>query len=151
MDRTAQPGETYSYTVQRIRRATLAGHALEMRSVPSSSITVFIRDTFPPAAPTGLAAIPAGTGPANRSIDLSWEPDSDPGITGYIVYRQAVSTSGALTEKPTRLNPTPIVGPAFSDHTAIPGQRYAYYVTAIDTFGNQSAPSSKTEEILTEP
>jgi hypothetical protein len=156
MDRTAESGQTYHYTAQRVRSVTLAGpspstiHKLELRSAVSPPITVLLRDTFPPSAPTGLAAIPGGTTPADRSIDLSWEPNTDSDLAGYIVYRQQISPTGALTGPSTRLNSTPVPGPAFRDQTAAAGQRYAYRVTAIDTAGNESAPSADVQETLRE-
>jgi hypothetical protein len=156
MDRTAESGQTYHYTAQRVRSVTLAGstpatpHKLELRSASSSPITVLLRDTFPPSAPTGLAAIPGGITPADRSIDLSWEPNTDSDLAGYIVYRQQISPTGALIEPSTRLNSTPVPGPAFRDKTAASGQRYAYRVTAIDAAGNESAPSADVQETLRE-
>lgn len=151
IDRTTQKGETYRYTAQRVRKVVLAGHTLELRSLPSPTITAVMRDTFPPASPTGLAAIPGGTGPADRSVDLSWEPVSDPDVAGYIVYRQEVSPNGARPGQFKRLTTSPVTGPAFSDQTAVPGQRYAYRVTAIDAAGNESAPSADVQETLREP
>lgn len=151
IDRTVQRGDTYRYSAQRIRKATLASHTLEMRSAPSPIVTVFMRDTFPPATPASLAAIPGGTNSTDRSIDLSWEPVPDLDVAGYIIYRQEVTAAGAFTGQPARLNATPVVGPAFSDHTAVSGQRYAYRVTAIDTSGNESLPSSDIQETLREP
>jgi hypothetical protein len=156
IDRTAESGQTYHYTAQRVRSVTLPGsspattHKLELRSSVSPPITIFLRDTFPPSAPTGLAAIPGGTTPADRSIDLSWDPNTDSDLAGYIVYRQLIPPTGALTGPPTRLNSTPTSGPAFRDQTAASGQRYSYRVTAIDTAGNQSAPSADVQETLRE-
>lgn len=143
LDRNAQKRVTYRYTAQRVRSIVLAGHALELRSDPSLPITVTLTDTFPPAAPTGLAAIP-GT----HSIDLSWEPVPDSDLAGYIVYRQPAAPAGASSQ---RLTVTPITGPAFSDQTAVPGQSYSYRVTAIDTTGNQSMPSVAVEQTMPEP
>jgi hypothetical protein len=151
IDRTALRGDAYRYTAQRVRKTVLAKHNLEMRSAPSPMVSVLMRDTFPPSTPASLAAIPGSTNSANRSIDLSWEPVPDPDVAGYIIYRQQVTSAGALTGQPTRLNATPVVGPAFSDHTAVPGQHYAYRVTAIDTSGNESAPSADIQETLKEP
>jgi hypothetical protein len=150
IDHNAQRGDAYRYTAQRIRKAVIASHTLELRSAPSPIVTVLMRDTFPPATPASLAAIPGGTNSADRSIDLSWEPVPDPDVAGYIIYRQEITSAGALTGHPTRLNASPVVGPAFSDHTAVPGQHYAYRVTAIDTSGNESAPSADIQETLRE-
>jgi len=151
IDTFAQRGATYRYTAQRINTVRLDGHTLEVRSAPSAAITVYMRDTFPPATPLGLSAIPGGTASPHSSIDLSWEPVADRDIAGYIVYRQEVALNGSLTGQPKRLTTAPVVGPAFSDRTAIPGQRYAYRVAAIDTSGNASPPSAPTQESLANP
>ena len=61
-----------------------------------------------------------------------------------------LTSNGAATGTVTRLNPTPVVGPAYRDQTAMPGRRYAYHVTAVDTAGNESAPSDDVQETLRE-
>jgi hypothetical protein len=150
IDSTAQRGETYRYTAQRVRIVAFPGHSLEIRSSISAPVILHVKDTFPPQTPTGLAAVPGGVTPADASIDLSWEPDTDADLAGYIVYRQQVSPTGALTDPAVRLNATPIVGPAYRDPTAVAGQRYAYRVTAVDIVGNESAPSADVQERLRE-
>jgi hypothetical protein len=147
IDRTAEKNQSYRYTAQRVRIVTLAGRSLELRSLPSQPVIVHIRDTFPPQTPTGLASVPA---PAEHAIDLSWEPNSDNDLTGYSVYRQEVTTQGVLKGIPLRLNTSPLVGPAYRDLTALPGQRYAYRIKAVDTSGNESAPSADVQETLRE-
>jgi fibronectin type 3 domain-containing protein len=109
-----------------------------------------MRDTFPPPPPSGLEAIPGGAGAADRSIDLSWTPDNDADLAGYFVYRQEVDPQGQVTGTVTRLNTIPVVGPAYRDQTVLPGHRYAYRVTAVDTAGNESAPSADVQETLRE-
>lgn len=143
IDPTAQRGETYRYTAQRTRSVKLGSHTLELRSAPSATITVVMRDAFPPKAPTGLAAIPSTDG-----IDLSWEPNTEPDLAGYIIYRQQASSAGTAIGTPARLTSTPIAAPAFSDHTAQPGQTYTYRVTAVDTAGNESPVSNGATESL---
>jgi hypothetical protein len=150
IDHTAQAGETYHYTAQRVRSVSLGGHTVELRSTVSSPATVAMRDTFPPHAPSGLEALPGGATPADRSIDLSWTPDTDADLAGYIVYRQEVDAKGVAAGTATRLNITPVVGPAYRDQTAMAGHRYAYRVTAVDTAGNESAPSAEVQETLRE-
>ncbi len=147
IDSTALTGTTYGYTAERIRTVTAGSHSLELRSLLSPAVTVLVRDTFPPGTPTRLAAIP---GEDPHSIDLSWEPDMDPDLAGYIVYRQDVTAAGALTGAATRLTSAPVRAPAFRDETAVPGQRYAYRVSAIDNAGNESAPSADVIEIRRE-
>jgi fibronectin type 3 domain-containing protein len=109
-----------------------------------------MRDTFPPHAPSGLEVVPGGATAADRSIDLSWTPDTDADLGGYFVYRQEVDPNGVVTGTVTRLNTTPVVGPAYRDQTALPGRRYAYRVTAVDTAENESAPSADVQEALRE-
>jgi hypothetical protein len=150
IDHTAEMGETYQYTARRVRSVSLGGHTLELRSAVSSPVTVAMRDTFPPHAPSGLEAVPGGATAADRSIDLSWTPDTDADLAGYFVYRQEVDAKGAVAGTATRLNLTPVVGPAYRDQTAVAGRRYAYRVTAVDTAGNESAPSADVQETLRE-
>jgi hypothetical protein len=150
IDHTAQTGQTYRYTAQRVRSLSLGGHALELRSAISPPATVVMRDTFPPHAPSGLEAVPGGVTAADRSIDLSWTPDTDADLAGYFVYRQEVDEKGVVAGTATRLNITPVAGPAYRDQTAMAGHRYAYRVTAVDTAGNESAPSAEVQENLRE-
>ena len=155
IDHTAQMGETYRYTAQRVRTVSLGGHTpgghtLELRSAVSPPVTIAMRDTFPPHPPSGLEAVPGGATPADRSIDLSWTPDTDADLAGYIVYRQKVDEKGIVAGTATRLNLTPVAGPAYRDQTAMAGHRYAYRVTAVDTAGNESAPSADVQETLRE-
>jgi hypothetical protein len=150
IDHTAQMGESYQYTAQRVRTVSLGGHTLELRSAVSPPVTVAMHDTFPPRAPSGLEAVPGGATAADRSIDLSWTPDTDADLAGYFVYRQEVDPQGQVTSTVTRLNITPVAGPAYRDQTALAGHRYAYRVTAVDTAGNESAPSADVQETLRE-
>ena len=159
VDATAKMGESYRYTAQRVRTVEVAGQRLEMRSVASSPVTLVMQDIFPPSAPTGLAAIP-GTGSAagsarastdHGSIDLSWEPLTDADLAGYVVYRQRVGDTGGLVGPVERLTEKLVVGPGFSDLTAVPGQRYAYRVTAVDHAGNESSASADVQEELHAP
>jgi fibronectin type 3 domain-containing protein len=109
-----------------------------------------MHNTFPPHTPTGLEAVPGGATPTDRSIDLSWVPDNDADLAGYIVYRQEIDSKGAAAGTAERLNATPVVGPAYRDQTAVAGRRYAYRVAAVDTAGNISAPSDPIQETLRE-
>jgi hypothetical protein len=141
LDHTVVKTQTYTYEAQRVRAVTLEGHALELRGALSPAVTVLIADIFPPQPPTGLAAVP---GEAAGNLDLSWQPVPDADLAGYLVYRRAAN---ATTFQ--RLTPKPLVGPAFTDATATPGQHYIYRVTAIDTTGNESQPSNEAEETAT--
>ena len=162
IDSTAQIGHAYRYTAQRVRTVVLGGQRLEVRSVPSVEVTVAVRDVFPPEAPVGLVAVPgfAGEPSAGQSaaqtgeqaapqiqrpaIDLSWEPDLEPRIAGYRVYRRDLD--GDAPAVWLRLNAGPVPVAAYRDLSVVPGHRYSYRVTAVDMAGNESAPSSEVVE-----
>ena len=148
LDQTAHFGDTYRYTAQRVRTLQFNGHTVQIRSEASKPTTLTLRDTFPPATPTGLVAIPNQQSATNNqqpaSIDLSWEPNTEPDLAGYYVYRR---TSGP----PARVTPTLLPGPAYRDTTATPGQRYIYTITAVDTSGNESPPTPDLEQTLPQP
>jgi hypothetical protein len=141
VDITAYTGDSYRYVAQRIQQITLAGRAVEMASLPSAPAETAYLDVFPPPVPVGLVSA-ADT--ASKAIDLDWTPDVDPGLAGYIVYRRAAGTD----QTPERISPAgkPVITSAWSDTTALPGQRYAYSVSAIDVSGNESQRSTEIED-----
>ena len=151
VDATATTGETYSYVADRVRRVTVEGHELELRSAPSAPVVLAMQDTFAPKSPTGLAAISgyaaAETGSAPY-IDLSWEANEETDLAGYRVYRQLSRTDGTPQGPLQRLTPDPVTAPGYHDVAVKPGQGYIYRVTAVDAAGNESAPSAKALEIV---
>ncbi|WP_216841206.1 fibronectin type III domain-containing protein [Acidobacterium sp. S8] len=141
-DKSAAFDKTYRLTAQRIAVLSLQGHSIEVASVPSPAVTLDARDIFPPAVPTGLVAVAS---PDEHVIDLSWSPNTENDLAGYIVYRREAGSSSS----PTRISPSePISGAAFRDTTAKPGVKYTYSVSAVDQDKNESARSSETEESL---
>jgi hypothetical protein len=147
VDETAQMGSTYRYVAARVRTVKIGIHTLEIESALSPAITFAHLDIFPPQRPTGLEAIP-GSDPHNpTAIDLSWEPNGEFDLAGYLVYRQSLDDRGAATGPAVQLTSTPIATPAFRDLTAAPGQSYAYQVLAIDQAGNQSPLSDRVLQV----
>jgi hypothetical protein len=151
IDATAAMGSMYTYTAERVRSVTLAGHPLELHGMPSATVTLAMRDTFAPKPPTGLATVsgfarPDAAGEAAPYIDLSWEPNGEPDLAGYLVYRQLARPNGDPQGPIARLTPLPIPAPSYRDVAVRPGQRYSYHVTAVDASGNESAPSAKALE-----
>ncbi len=73
LDHTVLRGQSYVYRAQRIRTVAIAGKKFEIRGAVSSPFTLAMTDSFAPATPTGLAAIP-GTQGNVATIDLSWRP-----------------------------------------------------------------------------
>jgi hypothetical protein len=141
IDATARTGSSYRYMAQRIYQVTLDGHSIEIASHPSAPVETDYRDVFPPPVPVGLVSAADST---SRSIDLDWTPNVDHGLAGYIVYRRAIGTS----EVPQRISPAGqlVTTSNWSDTTAVPGQRYAYSVSAVDPSGNESQRSTEVED-----
>jgi hypothetical protein len=127
-DPDSEFGRHYAYRVQRG-----VGQAV---SEPSEIVEITPEDVFPPAEPKGLHASAA---PA--SIELSWEPDTEPDLAGYRVYR---SVDGGEFERIAEVSQVP----AYSDQKVERGKTYRYAVTAVDRAGNESRRSSVVEATL---
>ena len=151
-DRTAQLGRTYRYTAQRVRSMTFNQQTLELRSAPSAEVRVEVRDVFPPDLPTGLVAVPElasdGARPPIASIDLAWDPNPEPRIAGYRVYRQDLDSGSP--DAWHSLSPDLIRVTSYRDSTVAAGKRYAYRVTAVGESGSESAPSAAASETAPE-
>jgi hypothetical protein len=95
-------------------------------------------DTFPPAAPKGLAAIPS-----DGAINLIWDPNAEKDLAGYIVLRGPADAAADAPLVP--LTPAPIQETRFTD-TVPAGVAYVYAVKAVDAAGNASATSARVTE-----
>jgi fibronectin type 3 domain-containing protein len=120
LDRMIEWDQGHEYRIRSIA-TTVVGEA-EGRL--SEVVTVTPTDKFPPAIPTGLRAVST-----TASVELSWDSNQEPDLAGYRVLRDGVHISDGVERA------------SFSDPTAVPGQEYAYAVTAIDMAGNESARS----------
>ena len=150
LDKTIRFGETYEYRAQRVARGTVGGKTLELAGPLSDPVRVEAIDVFPPAVPSGLAAVAtaadSGGDSVAPSIDLSWQPAAEADLAGYAVYRREGDG------KWQRISPAqPVVGPGLHDHQVQPGHTYRYAVTAIDQGGHESARSVETEETVPNP
>ena len=148
LDTSARFGQTYEYTAQGMfglydgNSEPGKGHAYQLFSAPSAPIRVTFIDTFPPAIPQDLATVgvPAESN-SPASIDLSWQPDTDTDLAGYIVYR---AEAGSPWQ---RISPAePLTAPAFRDTTVQAEHSYRYAVSAIDLTGNESKRSDEATE-----
>jgi hypothetical protein len=163
IDRTAQLGRSYSYTAQRVRTVHVGAQTLELRSAPSAAVALALRDIFPPEVPAGLVAVPGFFHPSDRgspgtpglagesdvqhpAIDLSWEPDVEPRVAGYRVYRRE-GDSGAWQRLGAALLPVA----AYRDASVTSGHTYTYRVTAVSDAGYESAPSAEVAETAPAP
>jgi len=150
LDPNIRFGQTYEYRAQRIARVTVDGLPLELAGELSAPLRVETQDIFPPETPTNLSAVAALKDSAEASsetaIDLSWQPATDPGIAGYIVYRREGDAPWQ------RISPAqPLVSPAFHDTQVQPGRSYLYAVSAIGQNGHESPRSTEALETVPNP
>ena len=139
-DQTFAFGEEYVYVVRAVSLGT-GGEPVE--SLNSNSVEVRPLDTFKPAPPTGLTAAAAPT-PLRISVFFAANQERD--IAGYNLYR---STDPDLPkEQWTKLNRNLLERTTFQDEAVKSGQRYFYYVTAVDKAGNVSDPSKVESEVV---
>jgi hypothetical protein len=101
----------------------------------SEPARVAFRDLVAPPTPTNLTVLVE-----TKVMRLLWEPVSAPDLAGYNVYR----TEGRYRLK---LTPTPTKDPNFLDISIDIGIFYTYDVTAVDTSGNESAPTPQSEPV----
>jgi fibronectin type 3 domain-containing protein len=144
LDKTARFGEAYEYTAQRIVQvtgnATGAKQTMELAGEVSAPIRVDVVDTFPPAIPQELVAVLVSE---EKTIDLSWQPDTDEDLAGYIVYRAEADRAWKRIS-----GPQPLTGAAYRDTTVEAGHSYRYAVTAIDLTGHESRRSPEAGETV---
>jgi hypothetical protein len=112
-------------------RGILRSGAVSTESLSAGPKCNTPKDTFGPAAPTELRAVSD-----ENAVTLVWEAVTAADMAGYIVLR-ATGASETLQQ----LTPKPITQVQFPDSTARAGQRYTYYVVAVDTAGNRSPRS----------
>jgi hypothetical protein len=125
VDAQAEFGKTYHYLVQR----TVPVGAGVAESDLSAEVTITPKDTFAPAAPTGVRTIAAA-----GSVELTWERNTEADLAGYRVYR---ATGDGAFEK---LDDVQV--PAYSDRKVEAGKTYRYALSAVDQAGNESARSA---------
>ena len=144
VDTSAHFGESYRYRVQRVARQVVDGKLVELAGEFSEPVRVDVLKEFPPAVPTGLAAV-AVAGESGNFMDLNWQPVTESGLAGYLLYRS--EDNGAwekLTEKP-------IATPFFRDGAVRSGHSYRYAVCSVGQSGHVSARSEEAAESVPEP
>lgn len=144
LDANASFGRTYRYVATRVTRVKSRNLQLEADSDPSQPVTIVTRDTFPPAAPSGLVAVPvsASMNDGRPEVDLSWSANVEPDLARYIVER---SDTGSPHSRPVELasGDQPLISPAYRDLHVQPGHTYRYFVIAVDAAGNRSPHSAE--------
>jgi hypothetical protein len=149
LDKTITFGNTYEYRAQRVIHAPLNGSSIELDGELSAPIRVEARDVFPPAVPSGLAAVATAadaTLGVVASVDLSWQPNSEVDLVGYEVYRREDTTPWQRIS-----GDQPVTGPAFHDTNVVAGHTYHYAVSAVDKGGHESGRSEEATETVPNP
>lgn len=126
----------YYYVVRATDTASPPWHesrdSNEVRAVPS--------DSTPPARPRHLTFAIAAEG-----VRLYWDPNPDPEVAGYFIYRSTHSGVGYR-----RLNASPQVQTTFLDLVSLPSGSVLYYaVSAVDSSPAQNE-SGLSEEVRVE-
>jgi hypothetical protein len=88
------------------------------------------------AANSPLSISLSGSGAQPHFVSLAWSETSS-GVVGYNVY-SSTQPSGPYS----RLNTAPVATMAYTDNTVQSGQTYYYWITALDSSGDESAFSS---------
>jgi hypothetical protein len=136
-DAAVEVGHTYLYVVRRLAR--FGEESVE--SADSKPAIVTMVEVQPPKAPEDVQAVAfAATAPEPAYVSLSWAFGSEPGITGYAVFRS--EQAGA---RGARLNAELLGAPAYRDMSVVGGRTYFYTVVAVDSNGQESAPSQEVE------
>lgn len=135
-DKNFRFGEDYEYFV---RTVSTGANGIQIESSDSNAIEITPRDIFPPAAPEGLTIAAA---PGNLSV--FYAANAEPDVIGYNIFR--TTTPGLARERWQKLNADALTATAYQDVKVETGQKYYYYVTAIDSAGNNSQPSEIVSE-----
>jgi hypothetical protein len=132
--------QEYDYRITAVTVLVAPGRpVVEVEGDDSKLVHLVAHDVFPPAIPSGLQAVFSSVG-QKPFIDLTWAPDTESDLAGYLVYRR---TAGSAF---TSVTTAPVKAPAWRDNDVHPGKKYYYTVTAVDVRGNQSAQSAPAEE-----
>ena len=142
-DTSFQWEQTYDYKVASVTSLPqpVGRMQTEIEGDDSPVARVTVHDSFPPEQPAGLQAVYSGVG-QRPFIDLTWAPNTEPDLAGYILYRHEDG------QQPVALNQQPVPAPAFRDDNVEPGHTYTYSVRAVDVRGNQSPLSQETSETV---
>jgi len=126
------PPMFYNNWTLRIGESEMGGFTKDKLYEKRDSDQPVAADAEPPAAPTGLTAIPG-----NSTVTLDWNDNSESDLYGYDIYRSTSSGSGY-----TRINLVRTKNSNYTDSNAAGGLTYYYIVTAVDTSYNESPDSN---------
>jgi len=125
---------TYRYAVRAVR-VEPSGQARGAQSPVASATPA---DTTPPRPPTDLVVVPA-----SGMVRLAWRLSPDADVAGYAIYR--AQGTGSFQRIGTA---DPVAG-LYTDRTAVPGARYRYAVTALDSARTPNESPRSNEVAIT--
>lgn len=126
----------YAYFV---RTVSLGSDGNPVESSDSNKIVVKPKDTFAPQPPS---AITIAAAPKNLSIFFAVNAEKD--VVGYRIYRSTESNKPKAEW--SLLTPEILSRNTFQDASVESGVTYFYYLTAVDSANNISAPSEIVSE-----
>jgi fibronectin type 3 domain-containing protein/predicted small lipoprotein YifL len=138
VDKNFRFGEKYTYIV---RSVSLGTGGAQVESLNSNALAAEPSDVFAPSPP---ADIRINAAPGRISIFFPANPERD--IAGYNIYRSV--DPDLPKENWIKLNDAPLTRTTFQDETIESGKKYYYYLRAIDTAGNTSAPSEVVSDTV---
>jgi len=137
-DAVLENGKSYYYEVRTVRnfRGTL------IEGLSSAVASGIPEKRTPPSPPTGLVAAIQKEG-----VALRWNPNPEPDIAGYNLYRLEKGESDF-----TKINPQLITENYFLDKEADPHRSYFYRLKAVDISpARNESKFSKEVEVFPEP
>ncbi|HOE16738.1 MAG TPA: fibronectin type III domain-containing protein [Syntrophorhabdaceae bacterium] len=133
VDSGLENGKRYRYAVRKVR--VKGGVQWEGEGVV---LDVVPKDKTPPTVPLDMKAEWKG-----NTVVINWREPPDKDLAGYNVYRIGAGTAKKLNTELTR--------DALYIDAAVPDLRYvSYFVTSVDTSGNESGQSRELIVILRE-
>ncbi|MCI0336464.1 MAG: hypothetical protein L0226_02720 [Acidobacteria bacterium] len=142
VDRNFQFGAKYEYVVRAL--SLLPGDASLNNAVESNEsapLTHIAKDTFPPSTPAPITIASIG-----GMVSLYWPLNPESDVVGYNIYR--TEDENAPPDKWIKLSPQLHKTASFRDDKVQVGKQYFYQITAVDSYGNESARSETKSEIV---
>lgn len=81
---------------------------------------------------------------ATNAVDLEWNPSNSPDITGYNVYRSAISGGPYSKVNTGGL----VAGTVYADTTIAPGSTYYYVTTSVNSSNQESGYSNQVQAVI---
>jgi fibronectin type 3 domain-containing protein len=100
-------------------------------------------DPPPPASSAAAASPPSSSPPAPTSFRLDWNPNTEPDLAAYRIYRSTSSGSYGAPVATVPAGTTSFVATGLK-----PGVKYFFTITAVDKTGNESVKSSEVSGTL---